>query len=265
LNTTLSLFNKIKKLIPIYKVRIETAKFDIQKINNPDISGTGYQRGNLFDFLNLRSYLISREKGTCQICRKKITDRIEKHHIIMRSEGGTNKSNNFALVHSECHKKLHSGKTKLKIKPNKQFKAETFMSIIRNEFKKRIDCVITFGYITAYVRKELEIEKSHANDAFVIAGGSNQKRFEGLVNITQRRINNRVLQKNYKKGRPSIRIQRYELQAGDFIWLKNKKYICGGALSLGRQTYYFDGKEKKIISSKNVGQVYHTRSLVWDM
>jgi 5-methylcytosine-specific restriction endonuclease McrA len=265
LDTTLSLVEKLKKILPVNKVIVETAKFDIQKINNPNISGTEYQRGNLFDFLNLRAYLVSREKCTCQICGKKITDRIEKHHIIPRSDGGTNKSNNYALVHPECHKKLHNGKTKLKIKPGRIFKAETFTSIIRNEFKRILSCEITFGYITAHVRKELRIEKSHANDAFVIAGGFSQKRSGGLVRIIQRRINNRVLQKNFKKGRPSIRTKRYKFQTGDFIWIKKRRYICGGTMGLGKQIYYFDGREKKIISSKKIDRVYHTRSLVWEM
>jgi 5-methylcytosine-specific restriction endonuclease McrA len=254
LGTTISLISSLKKILSIDKVIVETAKFDIQKINNPDISGVEYQQGDLFGFLNLKSYLISREKGICQICGKKITDRIEKHHIIQRSDGGTNKANNYALVHSECHSKIHSGKTKLKIKPNKQFKAETFMSIIHNEFKKRLDCGITFGYITACVRKDLGIEKSHTNDAFVIAGGANQKKVAVHIEITQRRINNRVLQKNYKKGRPSIRTQRYKFQAGDIIWLKNKKYTCGGTTGLGKNVYYFNGKEKKIISSKKLNE-----------
>jgi 5-methylcytosine-specific restriction endonuclease McrA len=265
LDTTLGLVNKLKKMLPVNKVVVETAKFDIQKINNPDISGTEYQQGDLFDFLNLRAYLVSREKGICQICGKKITDRIEKHHIIPRSGGGTNKSSNYALVHPECHKKLHNGKTKLKIKLNRQFKAETFMSIIHNEFKRVLGCEITFGYITAHIRKELRIEKSHANDAFVIAGGFDQKRSESLVRITQRRINNRVLQRNFKKGRPSIRTQRYKFQTGDFIWLKGKRYICGGTTGLGTQVYYLDDKEKKTISIKKIDRVYHTRSLIWEM
>jgi hypothetical protein len=265
LDTTLGLVSKLKKLIPINKVVVETAKFDIQKINNPNISGIEYQQGDLFDFLNLRAYLVSREKGMCQICGKKITDRIEKHHIIPRSDGGTNKSSNYALVHPECHKKLHSGKTKLKIKPGRIFKAETFMSTIHNEFKKVLNCEITFGYITAHIRKSIMVEKSHANDAFIIARGFHQKRSEGLVKITQRRINNRVLQKNFKKRGPSIRTQRYKFQAGDFIWLKNKRYICGGVSCLGKQVYYFDDKEKKTISSNKIERAYHTRSLVWEM
>jgi hypothetical protein len=265
LDATINLVGTLKKILPINEVIVETTKFDIQKINNPEIVGTEYQQGDLFGFLNLKSYLMSREKGICQICGKKITIRIEKHHIIQRSDGGTNKSNNYALVHPECHKELHRGKTKLKIKPNKHFKAETFMSIIHNEFKKRLTCEITFGYITSYLRKSLGIEKSHTNDAFVIAEGSNQKRFDRLVKIDQRRINNRVLQKNFKKGRPSIRTRRYKFQAGDFIWLKNKKYICGGTTGLGKNVYYFDGKEKKIIYSKKIKRVYHTSSLVWEM
>jgi hypothetical protein len=265
LDTTINLVNSLKNVLPINEVIIETAKFDIQKIIDPEICGVEYQQGDLFGYLNLREYLISREKGICQICGKKILDRIEKHHIVQRSEGGTNKANNLALVHIECHKKFHNDKTTLKIKTNKRYKAETFMSIIHNEFKKILGCKITFGYITSYIRIGLGIEKNHSNDAYVIAGGSNQKRSDGFVKITQRRINNRVLQRNFKKGKPSIRTQRYKSQIGDIIWLKNKKYICGGTSGLGKLTYYLIGKEKKLISSKKVERTYHTGSLVWEM
>jgi len=46
-DTHISLINKIKSLIPVSKVVIEIAQFDIQKIMNPDISGKGYQQGDL--------------------------------------------------------------------------------------------------------------------------------------------------------------------------------------------------------------------------
>jgi len=48
--THLTLINKLCSWYPIDETIIETASFDIQKINNPDISGVEYQQGNLFQY-----------------------------------------------------------------------------------------------------------------------------------------------------------------------------------------------------------------------
>jgi len=55
--THLTLIEKIKNLLPIKNVIVEVAKFDIQKIMNPEINGKEYQQGNLFDYQNMVSYL----------------------------------------------------------------------------------------------------------------------------------------------------------------------------------------------------------------
>jgi N6-L-threonylcarbamoyladenine synthase len=68
--THLILIEKIKKILPISKVIIEIAKFDIQKIENPDIEEKEYQQGTLYEYQNIRSYLMSREKGLCEHCKK---------------------------------------------------------------------------------------------------------------------------------------------------------------------------------------------------
>jgi hypothetical protein len=57
-------------------------------------------------------------------------------------------------------------------------------------------CEHTYGHITKSKRIELKLEKSHATDAFCIAGGSNQKRATPIT-IKQVRRNNRSLQKFY--------------------------------------------------------------------
>ena len=54
----------------------------------------------------------------------------------------------------------------------------------------------TFGYITKGKRRELNLEKSHHNDAFVIAGGTNQLRCEPLI-LEQIRRNKRGLEQFY--------------------------------------------------------------------
>jgi hypothetical protein len=136
------------------------------------------------------------------------------------------------------------------------------MSIVGGMFKKFLDCDVTYGYKTCAKRKELGLEKSHVNDAFVIAGGSTQSRcLSGK--IEQKRINNRTLQTNRKGFIPSIRRSRHRIQNRDFIWIGDKKYLSGGVACRGSQVYYFDGDVKKLISSKRVEKVYSTDSLVW--
>lgn len=59
---------------------------------------------------------------------------------------------------------------------------------------------ITYGNITFVNRNKLSLEKSHVNDAFVIASGTTQSR-SSIWNITQKRRNNRALQLNRKEHR----------------------------------------------------------------
>lgn len=45
INTHLRVVSDIHKILPITKIVVETASFDIQKIKNPEISGEDYQQG----------------------------------------------------------------------------------------------------------------------------------------------------------------------------------------------------------------------------
>ena len=46
----LNIINKVSSILPISKIVIETAAFDIQKIKNPEIAGKGYQEGDKLGF-----------------------------------------------------------------------------------------------------------------------------------------------------------------------------------------------------------------------
>jgi len=264
-DTHLTLINTLKKLLPISKVTIEVGKFDIQKINNPEIEGKEYQKGNLLGYYNLRSFIISREKNKCQLCGREMTkdNGGHLHHIISRKDGGTDKPSNIALLHKACHKKLHEEKLFSKLKKSKQYKAETFMLIIGKRFKEILGFEFTYGYITSFKRNKQRLEKTHYNDAFVIAGGNEHDRTFS-IEVEQKRRNNRKLQVNRKGFIPSIRRKRYKIQNRDFVWIKGKRYLCGGTSSMGHAVYYFDKNgNKKIVSSKNVINVYANSSLIW--
>ena len=239
LDSHLRMVKKVLSFIPISKIIIEVANFDIQKIKNPQIESFLYQRGDLYGYQNLKAYLVERERAKCQLCSKKSTkgNSFRIHHIIPRKEGGTNKTNNLSLLHEKCHHKLHSKKLLHLLKKNRQFKPETFMSSIRwklvSELKKLSnDVALTFGYITKIKRNSLKLEKEHHTDAFVIANGSYEKRAQSSL-FLQKRKNNRCLQLNRKGLKLSIRRQRYKIQPKDIVQVKNKKYEVIGVFNKG--------------------------------
>lgn len=264
LDTHINLVKKLTQILPITKAVIEVANFDIQKINNPDIEGVQYQQGSLYGYENVKAYLIHREHGKCQLCGKEYKNGWHVHHIIPRSEGGTDKPNNLALLHKPCHKKLHKQKLFSSLKKAKQFKSETFMSIIRwrlvEELKGIItDIDITYGHLTKINRMEHGIDKTHNNDAFIISGGSNQKRC--LANtVVQKRKNNRCLQKNRNGFKPSIRRKRYAIQPKDIVKIGGKWVETNGIHDKGDRLLV----GKKSINIKIVGEVFNVASLIWN-
>jgi hypothetical protein len=113
LDSHIKLINKVKQLLPITKIIIEVAAFDIQKIKNHEISGTEYQNGVQKDSWNTREYVLHRDNHTCQACKGKSKDPIlETHHIVSRQIGGDAPDNLLTLCQT-CHEKVTKGKLKL--------------------------------------------------------------------------------------------------------------------------------------------------------
>jgi len=255
-DTHIRLVEKLSQWLPINKVRVEVAKFDIQKIKNPNIEGVEYQQGSMYVYQNTKEYILFREKGKCQLCSNgwKKTDRWQLHHNISRNEGGTNKPDNLALLHKKCHEKLH--KKGLKLKPNRQYKAETFMSIARWEIvdglREKFYTEHTYGYKTKVKRNRLNLEKSHRNDAFVIAGGNGQVRCKEL-HIVQKHRNNRSLGYQRKGFAPSSRKQRYKIQPKDLVKINGEWKEAKGTHCKGERVLV----EGKSVNGKNIEEIYN--------
>jgi len=238
LDSHVKVIEKVKEILPVSKIVIEVAAFDIQKIKNPDISGEQYQQGDQSGSWNIREYVLYRDGHTCQHCKGKSKDQIlEVHHIESRQVGEARPQNLITLCRI-CHKKLSKGKIQLKVKPSNGFKAETFMSVVRwklvNLLRERDDNVFhTYGYLTKHKRIQQKLPKSHANDAFVIADGNGQNRnYEFQVN--QNRRNNRSLQTNRKGFKPSIRKQRYAYGPNDLVKIGEEILTVKGVFNYGK-------------------------------
>jgi hypothetical protein len=249
----LKIIRHLKRILPIKMVIIEVANFDIVKIENPDIDNSWYQKGDLYGYQNMRSYLMARERGSCQLCHKPFTkgEPSHIHHCLERSKAGSNRAKNLAILHKKCHKRLH--KKNLKLNPPRSYRSNTFMSIIRKKFGLDIpDLQISYGYITFVNRIALNLEKTHYNDAFIIAGGTHQQRVNPLE-IIQKHKNNRVLQLNRKGYAPSIRRQRYYIQPKDVLWINGIRKVATGVHCNGTRVIV----ESKSIPLKKIDKTFH--------
>ena len=176
LDSHVRIIEKVKKCLPISKTIIEVASFDTQKILNPAIEGVGYQEGCQKDFYNLREYILHRDHHRCQnpACPNKDKQPIlEVHHIIYRNNGGTDTPNNLMTLCRKCHTpKNHKGFLLTWRPKTKPLKGATFMSSVRWRLTDMLEAEHTYGYQTKSARIAEKMEKSHVNDAFVMAGGN---------------------------------------------------------------------------------------------
>ena len=196
----LKMIDLVHTILPVIKIRIEVAAFDIQKIQNPDISGEEYQNGVQNNFWNVREYILWRDNHTCQVCHGKSKDKIlNVHHIESRKTGGDSPNNLITLCET-CHNKLHNGELKVELKRGKIFRDATHMGIMRWELYNRIKSIypnveMTLGYITKQVRIKNNLPKSHRIDALCISGNPKAKQLDYWYYIRQVRKHNRQIHK----------------------------------------------------------------------
>ena len=199
----ISRIEAVCRVLPITKIVIETASFDIQKIKNPEVEGTDYLQGEQLGFWNVREYVLFRDGHVCQACKGRSKDLIlNVHHIESRKTGGDAPGNLITLCEA-CHKAYHAGKLK-QFSPRRgaSFRAETFMGIMRwtvlNRLRERhpeLPVTNTYGYLTKHKRIVAGLPKTHCADAFCIAGVLDAKRRGEYLFQKQTRRHNRQIHK----------------------------------------------------------------------
>ena len=97
----ITVINNVCSILPVSKIIVEVASFDIQKIKAIETgkevpTGTDYQAGEQLDFWNVREYVLFRDNHLCACCKCKAksgdTEEIKikrkilnVHHIESRS------------------------------------------------------------------------------------------------------------------------------------------------------------------------------------
>lgn len=246
INTHIQAIKHLYEILPITKLIIETAQFDIQKINNPEISGEEYQQGEQLGFWNVRQYVFYRDNYECQCCHGKSKDNIlNVHHIESRKTGG-NAPNNLITLCETCHKAYHKGEIQLNFKRKKSYRDSAFMGIMRKTLFNRLRKVYpnvyeTYGYITKSTRIENGLPKEHYVDARCISGNPNAKPLDYyLYQKCVRRQNRQIYKNNFLKGGYKKNNQLlgnvFGFELFDSVIYQHKRYFVFGK----RKTGYLD-------------------------
>ena len=242
----ITMIAKVHKILPISNVVVEVASFDIQKIQNPEISGTDYQQGEQLDFWNVREYVLFPDGYTCQCCKGKSKDKtLNVHHIESRKTGG-NAPNNLITLCETCHTGYHKGIVKLPktIHRGMSFKDATFMGIMRWALYEKLktiysDVKLTYGYITKNIRIENGLPKDHYIDARCISGNPNAVSNGDVYYYKKVRCHNRQIHKNTilkggyrKRNQAAYEVKGFRLY--DKVLWKGQKCFIFGRRTTGR-------------------------------
>ena len=199
-----NIVNFVKKLMALSNVRsiaLESVKFDMQKMENANISGVEYQQGKLMGY-EMRNYLLEETGQTCQYCRGASNDkRLEIEHMQPKSRGGSNRLSNLTIACHTCNRDKNSdslpeylkhlqslnssiAKTRTRhierlLKTNKPFvplRYAAWVNTMRHRLADDLRILVPHftegtGGQTHYNRiQQLKLPKEHYYDALAVAG-----------------------------------------------------------------------------------------------
>jgi 5-methylcytosine-specific restriction endonuclease McrA len=235
---------KLQALCPITHCHIETVRFDMQKIINPEISGIAYQQGELLGY-EIREYLLEKWQRTCAYCGKKDAP-MEIDHIIPKSRGGSNRVSNLTLACHSCNQskgkqaisEFLSNKPAILKRIQTQTQAPLKDAAAVNATRYAIGKVIKdlnlstsfwSGGRTKYNRTTQGYNKDHWTDAACVGEAGNNVYIPTTLKpllITATGRGTRQVVRTDKYGFPRTKAGRIKrihgLQTGDLVRLKQK-------------------------------------------
>jgi 5-methylcytosine-specific restriction endonuclease McrA len=179
-DTTLTWVNKFIKFAPVNSLSMELVRFDLQQLENPDISGIEYQQGELIGY-EVREYLLNKWDRKCAYCKVGNVP-LQVEHIQPKAKGGTNRISNLCIACERCNQQKGTQDLKnfLAGKPDllKQIQSQAKRSLkdatavnstrwaLFNALKlTELPIKTGSGGLTKYNRTRLELPKTHYFDA----------------------------------------------------------------------------------------------------
>ncbi len=172
----------VKKLIrysPITELWVEKVRFDMQKMQNPEVTGVEYTLGELQGY-EVREYLLEKWGRECSYCGKKDVP-LQIEHIKPLSKGGSNSVSNLCLACEKCNQKKGNkpvedflkGKPallkKIKAKCKQSLRDAAAVNSTRNKLvvvlEKLLPVKTASGGQTKFNRVRFELPKKHWIDA----------------------------------------------------------------------------------------------------
>lgn len=98
---TLTWVGRLRRLVPVTGITVEVARFDFQKMENPEISGVQYQQGTLGGY-EVREYLLQKWQHRCAYCDAAGVP-LNIDHIVPRARGGSDRVSNLTLACVPCN------------------------------------------------------------------------------------------------------------------------------------------------------------------
>jgi 5-methylcytosine-specific restriction endonuclease McrA len=181
---------RIRKLCPATAISQELVRFDLQQIQNPEISGVEYQRGELFGF-EVKEYLLAKWGRKCAYCGVENVP-FEIEHILAKSKGGSNRVSNLCLSCHSCNQAKGNKPIEefLKKKPEvlkrilaqakTPLKDASAVNATRWELYRRLQSTdlpveVGTGGRTKFNRKTRDIDKQHWTDAACVGASTPEK------------------------------------------------------------------------------------------
>lgn len=183
--TTETWVNRIIRYAPVTQINMELVKFDMQKMQDPEISGVEYQQGSLYGY-EVREYLLEKWGRECAYCGEKNVP-LQIEHIVPKSKGGSNRVSNLTLSCECCNQKKgnkpieeflnkdHYKAEKIKSQAKRPLKDAASVNATRWELFNTLSSILptkTFsGAYTKATRIQCGFKKEHYIDA-ACAGGT---------------------------------------------------------------------------------------------
>lgn len=163
--------------VPLVRIDVERVKFDTMVLQNPEIAGIAYQRGELLGW-EVRSYLLEKFRRRCVYCsREQVV--FELDHVRPRSRGGSDRVSNLVLACHACNEQKGNqtaaefGHPEVEEDARKPLKDAAAMNATRYalcEALRSLDVPITTwsGGRTRWNRDRFGVEKAHCLDALCV-------------------------------------------------------------------------------------------------